>query len=151
MRNKEGYTKQCMYINASDISESEKLHYSKVYGINRSPILLELPYFDVTQHLPQDLMHVLLEGVFPLHVGQLLQYVIHESKILTLSQINSRILAHPYAYFEEKPSPLKDLEFEGSQSGYSASNNIYQFILFFDLFSCSDVGTDEHTSLHYRK
>ena len=117
LRNKEEHAKHCEFINRSGISESEKIHYSKVYGVNRSCILSELPYFDVTKQLPQDLMHVLLEGIFPLHVQALLEHVIHGLSILTLSQINSRILAYPYAYFEVKPSPLKGLDLQGTQSG----------------------------------
>lgn len=116
MREKKEHAKRCEYINRLGISESEKKHFSKVYGINRSTILLELPYFDVTQQLPQDLMHVLLEGIFPLHIEQILRYII-DSSILTISQINSRLLAYPYAYFETKPSPLKEADIHGSQSG----------------------------------
>ena len=107
----------CHYIDGLNVSESEKRHYSKVYGINCSSILMSTKYFDITKQLPQDLMHVMLEGVFPLHIEQLLNYVIHESNVLSLSQINSRIMAYPYAYFEEKPTPLKGLDIQGSQSG----------------------------------
>ena len=117
MRTKEQHVMQCQYIDGLNVSESEKTHYSKVYGITRSSILMSMPYFDITRQLPQDLMHVLLEGVFPLHVEQLLKYVIHECNLLTLSQINSRIMAYHYAYFEEKPSPLNNLDIKGSQSG----------------------------------
>jgi len=52
------------------------VHYSKVYGINRTSILFNLPDFDLTQQLPQDLMQVLLEGIFPLRMEQLLDYVV---------------------------------------------------------------------------
>ena len=78
---------------------------------------MDISYFDVTKQLPQDFMHVLLEGVFPFHIQQLLNYVIHECHALSLSQINSRIIAYPYAYFEEKPSPLNELDMHGNQSG----------------------------------
>ena len=118
-------------IDRAGISESERSHYSKVYGINRSSILLELPYFDVTKQLPQDIMHVLLEGIFPLHVQQLLEYVIHTLKILTLSQINSRVLAYPFAYFEVRPSPIKEL-LELNQVCI-ASSNMLSIVLWFPL------------------
>ena len=62
-------------------------------------------------------MHVLLEGVFPLHMEQLLKYIVEDIAILTLTQINSRIKAFPFAYFNDKPSPLKGLSLEGTQSG----------------------------------
>lgn len=65
MRRKEQHIKHCEYIVMPGISSSERSHYSKVYGINRLTVLLKLPDFDVAQQLPQDIMHVLLEGIFP--------------------------------------------------------------------------------------
>ena len=39
-------------------------HYSKVYGINRRSILMDVPYFSLFGgSLPHDLMHDILEGV----------------------------------------------------------------------------------------
>lgn len=48
----------------SNIEQIEYLyqHFSKEYGINKRSILLDAPYFDVTEQLPQDVMHVILEG-----------------------------------------------------------------------------------------
>lgn len=117
MRNKQEHAKQCSYINRPGISQAERSHYSTAYGINRASILMELTDFDVTRQLPQDLMHVLLEGIFPYHLEQLLDYVVNQSSLLTLSQINSRIQAFPYAYFSDKPSVIDDLTITGSQSG----------------------------------
>lgn len=99
------------------ISSSEKQHYSKVYGINRASLLLELPNFDVTQQLPQDLMHVMLEGVFPMHLEQFLNYVINDLSLFTLEEINCRIKSYSYAYFEVKPTPLTSLNIQGTQTG----------------------------------
>lgn len=78
---------------------------------------MELPDFDITQQLPQDIMHVLLEGIFPLHLELLLNYIINESSLMSLDQVNSRILEFPYAYFNVKPLPIKNTNFQGSQSG----------------------------------
>ena len=58
-------------------------------------------------------MHVLLEGIFPLHMEQLLDYVVRTLSAVTLADINSRLMTFPYAYFEEKPAPLNSLELEG--------------------------------------
>lgn len=78
---------------------------------------MELAEFDVTQQLPQDLMHVILEGIFPMHIQQLLEYIVDVSAHMTLAQINSRIAAYPYAYFNDKPSPITGFNVQGTQSG----------------------------------
>ena len=85
MRTKEEHARHCEYISQFGISRSEKSHYSKVYGINRSSILHELA---VTKDLPQDLMHVLLEGVFLLHFEQLLDHIVNVSGLVHDHQSN---------------------------------------------------------------
>lgn len=37
-------------------------HFSKEYGVTKRSVLLDAPHFDVTDQLPQDVMHVILEG-----------------------------------------------------------------------------------------
>ena len=137
MRTKEEHTKQCEYVNRPGISSSERSHYSKVYGINRSTVLMELPDFNVVQQLPQDIMHVLLEGVFPLHLEQFLDYII-QSSILTLDQINCRVMAFPYGYFCDKPAPLNGTDLQGKQSG---TLHVLLSLLTIFISSCSNVGT----------
>ena len=85
------------------MSESERDHY-KVYGVNHTSILYEVPHFNVTEQLPQDLTHVQLEGAFDIHVNELFKYLV---SFMTLAEINHQIMSHPYyAYFEEKPAPF---------------------------------------------
>lgn len=117
LRTRQEHAKHSDLISHPDLSDSEKQHYSKVYGINRVSVVTQLEYFDVTNQLPQDLMHVLLEGVFPLHMEQFLKYIVEDMGILTLDQINSRIASYPYAYFDEKPSQLHGYDLKGNQSG----------------------------------
>ncbi len=118
MRTQEQHTRQCSYIDRPGITASEREHYSMVYGINRTSILCQVPHFDVTAQLPQDLMHILLEGVFPMHIGLLLTHLIHTLS-LTIVEINARISSFPYAYFEEKPCTLTNvtLDVGGRQTG----------------------------------
>ena len=87
MRNKETHAKQYMLIDRPGISVSERSHYSKVYVINRSTVLMELSEFDVTKQLPQDLMHAILEGIFPLHMEQLLTYIVQDLALLSLNRV----------------------------------------------------------------
>ena len=117
MRNQEQHKKYCEYIDQPGISAAERVHYSKVYGINRKSILCELSNFNVTEQLPQDLMHVLFEGVFQAHIRELLKYLVEGLSVVTLVDVNSRIMSYPYAYFEEKPGPLTSFDPHGNQSG----------------------------------
>ena len=111
---------------------------------------MELADFDVTRNLPQDLMHVLLEGVFPYHLEQLLNYVVNELSLLTISQINSRVLDFPYAYFSEKPSALNNLSLMGTQSGIIILLSIvhyYYSSYYLQLLRCGNYFTFFHLSL----
>ena len=119
MRSKDEHARHCAYIDRRDIRDVEKEHYSKVYGINHTSALCDVPYFDVTQQLPQDVMHLLLEGIIPNNIGLLLTHVIQSLKIITLAEINARIKSYPYAYFESRPSELTVTKFDtgGHQTG----------------------------------
>ena len=39
-------------------------YFSKQYGINRRSLLCNVPDFDVTKQLPQDIMHTCMSGRF---------------------------------------------------------------------------------------
>jgi hypothetical protein len=118
MRTLEMHRQHCEYIERNGISENERSHFSKIYGINRRSCLVDLPYFDVTKQLPEDIMHVLFEGLFPLSMELYLAHVIDSLKVLTLSEINDRLVGYKYAYFEVKPNKLKSLALSsGGASG----------------------------------
>ena len=57
-------TKELHNYHLQQLEENEALHkhFSKEYGITKRSILLDAPYFNVTEQLPQDIMHVILEG-----------------------------------------------------------------------------------------
>ena len=82
-------------------------HYSVNYGLHRKSILSEFPGFKVTEQLPQDSMHILLEGVIPDVVKCLLQHYISKD-LITVDQINSRLMEFEYGYSQvkDKPEPI---------------------------------------------
>ena len=59
-------------------------HFSKEYGITKRSVLLDAPYFDVTDQLLQDIMHVILEGALS----------------RTLSFCDNLLCEKQYLYFE---------------------------------------------------
>ena len=50
------------HLGQLEANEGLHTHLSKEYGVNKRSVLLEAPYFSVTDHLPRDIMHVILEG-----------------------------------------------------------------------------------------
>lgn len=116
-----------------------RTYYSKKTGITRRSKLLEAPHFDVCQQLPQDLMHVFLEGVLGYEIKYMLRYYIQDQKLLSVSTLNSRIqnFLLGYAHKKSKPAPIfeRDLERNSSSNlGQSASemwllSRILPFIL----------------------
>ena len=88
---------------------------SKICGINRASVLLNLPYFDIIKQVPYDIMHVVLEGVVPYTLKQILDKLWREKKINV--EIYSSINNFSYAsnLIKNKPSLIKPLA-ELSQS-----------------------------------
>ena len=87
--------------------------------------MCDLPDFDVTKQLPQDVMHTLLEGTVQYEVRLVLLHFFQTGR-LTLQQINGAIINHNYGYSEQsdKPGPIRDSVFqteEGYKVKYSAS------------------------------
>ena len=64
LRTPKQHLKQCNELEKS-VSRSE---VSKQYGINRKSVLESIPNLSVTQNLPHDIMHDLLEGVIPYEI-----------------------------------------------------------------------------------
>lgn len=118
-RDKESHEKQCDRIEGPGITQEEKQHYSKVYGVNRRSILCELTSFDITKNIPQDMMHILLEGAFPLHLKLLME---NAPRPVTLGNINRKLKEFPFAYFQERPKALTSTDLTGSQTGIDINN-----------------------------
>jgi hypothetical protein len=101
---------------------------SVTYGINfRSP-LNDLQYFHVADmQLPQDIMHVLFEGVIPYEMKLLLTEFVSHKKYFTISYLNERINCFQYSPDEsaDKPNSLRDELFKpGSTYKFHYSGNV---------------------------
>lgn len=82
---------------------------STTYGINYKSALNELDNFHVAgNQLPQDVMHILFEGVVPYEVKNMLIHFIHTKKYFDLEYLNAKILCFPYSRHEigDKPTPI---------------------------------------------
>ena len=86
-------------------------HDSITYGLNYRSPLNRIKYFHVANsQIPQDIMHVLLEGVIPLETRLLLQVFIYERKYFTLNFLNNRIENFSYGKVEARSKIPKRLE-----------------------------------------
>lgn len=79
--------------------------WKKTYGVmNKSP-LLRSSNVDVTLCLPQNCMHILIEGPVEIAIRCLLKYFIFEMQLFTIEQFNKRITHFDYGHFKkDKPA-----------------------------------------------
>ena len=114
-RSLQQYNQHCSDIETAPTDEMKKT-LQTTYGITHRSLLSNLPGFDITKQLPQDLMHVLLEGSVQYEVRYILQYFI-DNGFLTLRQLNSNFAQMNLGYQEEgnRPPPLRDTVFNGDE------------------------------------
>ena len=81
---------------------------STTYGITDKSILNDIDSFHVINQLPQDIMHVLLEGVVPHELQLMLYDYVIERKFFTLEKLNERIASFCYSFDEarDRPTPI---------------------------------------------
>ncbi|XP_065653002.1 uncharacterized protein LOC136080312 [Hydra vulgaris] len=60
---------------------------SSMYGVERRCPFLDLPYFNISQSFPPDIMHVMMEGTIP-QIISLLLLKLKEEKIISIQQMN---------------------------------------------------------------
>lgn len=95
-------------IEDDDNSHNVRDRLSTTYGITRRSILTSVDYFDVCRCLPEDIMHVLFEGVVPYEMKLLLKLLIDQRRIFTLKDLNQRIESFDLGYMnvKSKSSPI---------------------------------------------
>jgi len=106
LRDSASYDHQCSLLDGPLASE-----YSTTYGINYRSPLNKIEHFHVANsQLPQDLMHVLLEGALPMEIKLMLNAFIYEKKYFSLALLNNRIGSFTYGRTEARTKPPKQIE-----------------------------------------
>ena len=115
-RNLDQYRQQCRDIETAP-TEATKRDFQTTYGVVERSYLSELRHFDITKQLPQDIMHVLLEGSVQYEVRFILQHFF-DSGVITLKQLNNAFCQLSLGYHDEKnrPPPLRETVFNGQES-----------------------------------
>lgn len=81
-------------------------HNSTTYGVNFHSPLNDIAHFHVANwQIPQDVMHVVLEGVLKQGIQMLLQVLIVENQLFTLPVLNNRLQSFQYEYSEVSSKP----------------------------------------------
>ena len=80
--------------------------WSKNWGINGTLPLLEIQNFNICVNMPQDILHVLLEGLFGYATCLLLQLCI-EDKLFDVNWLNSQLQSFQYSYLDRDNKPEK--------------------------------------------
>ena len=84
-------------------------HDSTTYGINCKSPLNEIKGFHVANNqLPQDVMHIILEGMLPLEVRLMLTSFIKDKKYFDVQFLNDRILKFYHGRTESRNKPPKE-------------------------------------------
>ena len=107
LRTPSNYDRDCDRLENSTIPEYD----STTYGVNYRSPLNDIKFFHVANdQIPQDIMHILFEGIIPLEMKLLLQSLIWEKAYFTLHFLNERIASFSYGKAEYRNKPPKDLE-----------------------------------------
>ena len=109
------YRRQCADIERS-VNRQMRDYLCSTYGITGKSLLSDLECFDITRQLPQDIMHVLLEGAVQYEVRLILQQLINDGQI-TIRQLNDAFDQLTIGYHDAKnrPLPLRESIFDGNE------------------------------------
>lgn len=117
--------------------ENENLlsHVSTTYGLCWDSILNSSKFFHITEGLPPDIMHDILEGSLQYEMKELLKYLIEEKGFLTLDVLNEKIEQFPYMQSDvaNKPAPIPSTIFS-SKAHNVKQKGIYMYILYMYMY-----------------
>ncbi|XP_034057976.1 uncharacterized protein LOC117536966 isoform X2 [Gymnodraco acuticeps] len=105
-RTVEKHIRQCIEIERAS-TEFLKSALKTTYGINRKSKLVEFPAIDLIQQTPQDIMHIILEGIAPMEIKCVLKYLILSGQ-MELDIFNSAMQSFPFSSIDvrDKPCPV---------------------------------------------
>lgn len=72
--------------------------------INRRSKLIDFPAFDLIQQTPQDIMHIILDGVAPMEIKYVLSYLLLSGQ-LELDVFNSAMQSFPLSPIDIRDKP----------------------------------------------
>ena len=106
LRTLERHVRQCNDIERAN-TEYLRNSLKTTFGINRRSKLVQFPAFNLIEQTPQDMMHIILEGIAPLEIKSVLKQLVLLGQ-LDLDVVNSAVTGFPYSPLDvrDKPSPI---------------------------------------------
>ena len=107
-RNLTDHLRICEMIEDPDNAPHVRDTLSTTYGVNGLSVMNRVANFDVCQCFPEDIMHILFEGVVPYETKRFLKVLIDDKRSLTLKELNHRMESFNYGYMhnKDKPTPI---------------------------------------------
>ena len=104
---------------------------SKNTGIRALSVLDDVPYFNVTKCFPQDLMHVVLEGILNQEIRLILKHFVLDEKTVTLSVVNAFLKGFPYPCdASARPSEIEKKHLTSTKlNQYSAQMIVFAYLM----------------------
>lgn len=148
-RTLEQYCNHCDDIESAPTPAAVK-DLSTTYGIVERSLLSKLSQFDIVKQLPEDIMHVLLEGSVQYEVRHILQHFI-DNGYFTLKQLNNALNHLSLGYHDERnrPPPLRETIFTG-QDRYKMKQTAEQARIFLKYFPFCLKGFVEYGNPYYQ-
>lgn len=108
LRNKADHESHITAVTDPTITRAAKTFWQKLYGVNARSPLLSSPYIDVTVCLPQDAMHIIIEGPLEIMIRSFLRYCIIEEKLFIINDLNNSVTTFNFQHFKkDKPGLIQ--------------------------------------------
>lgn len=108
LRNKADHMFHIETVTDPTMTKEARKFWQKMYGVNTRSPLLSSPFIDVTVCLPQDAMHVIIEGSLEIMIRHFLRYCIIEEKLFTIDDFNSSIARFNFQHLKkDKPGRIQ--------------------------------------------
>ena len=141
------HLRQCLEIEKAS-TEFLREQLKTTYGIKRRSILTEFPHFDIITQTPQDIMHVILEGVAPYEIKCVLKQLVLSGH-MELDSFNSVITGFPYSPLDsrDKPCPISVNTLTSNDNKLKQSAGQMLVLLKILPFILDSVGENDYTKM----
>ncbi|XP_066601545.1 uncharacterized protein [Prorops nasuta] len=142
-------------ISAETNTSAAKAFWQKYYGVNSRSPLMNVEAFDITTCLPQDAMHVLIEGPLEIAIRCYLMYRIKIKKLFTIRDFNQNLSNFDFKHLKkDKPAMVEAHHLEPAGSLRKSATQILNlahilpFIIAEWIVDSAGSDLEEHTSCY---